>query len=389
MGRTRRWAAALTVAVALTGPTACTSAPTPPAPPAHRTVAWTAVPLPGGVEPTTLTAAGGTLLVGAYAAGTSSTARLLRLAGDRFVPVPTEPRSYYARSARWRFVAADGTRIVAVGDASGGAHFNPRWTVWSGPASGTVVEQPQTTETFGGPGAGGLVGAAVEPGRGGVIVGGRAGAAGGVDIALWSPRGGTWVRATSTGTPPASTRTELRAARAVTAVPGGLVLAGSITRLGEGRVETAPALWRRTGDGDWRETTIAVTGVAQALALDCTPAECLVAGAVGERLALWTTDAEGAFQPQVVDAPLALGQQPVAVVNRTPGATLVAAASATASALLVGAGAGWQPVDPPPGAVRQLAQTGAAAYAISSDPAGRRTLWRADRAEFTGRSPTR
>ena len=42
-------------------------------------------------------------------------------AGSR-TPVPLNPQSPYAPLARWYSVATDGTRIIAIGGANGGAH---------------------------------------------------------------------------------------------------------------------------------------------------------------------------------------------------------------------------------------------------------------------------
>jgi hypothetical protein len=40
--------------------------------------------------------------------------------------VPLTPHSGYAFEARWQSVASDGTRVIAIGAANGGAHSNSR-----------------------------------------------------------------------------------------------------------------------------------------------------------------------------------------------------------------------------------------------------------------------
>ena len=68
----------------------------------------------------------------------------------------------------------------------GGAHANPRWTVWAGSPQ-RLDEYPQTFETFGGQSAGGLLDI-VFTSDGPVIAGSWAAMEGGLDTAVWLPR---------------------------------------------------------------------------------------------------------------------------------------------------------------------------------------------------------
>ena len=165
-------------------------------------LAWSAVELPAGVEPKTLTTMADRLLVGGLKAGdtpeTPSPVMLVLDAGDISQTVPLTPQSPYAPVARWYSVATDGTRIVAIGGANGGAHANVRWTTWSGTLAG-VQELPQNFYTFGGWGAGDLVDAVITPG-GDALVGSWGGAQAGLDAAVWTFANPVWTRQDPAGT---------------------------------------------------------------------------------------------------------------------------------------------------------------------------------------------
>jgi len=139
------------------------------------TLTWSKVVLPRDVEPLTLTASGPQLLVGGRSATGRVKPRLLRIASDGSSrEVQLVPRSGYAFEARWRSIASDGNRIIAVGGAPGGAHSNTRWTTWAGTNAG-VTEIPQPFDTFGGWGAGDVIGPVLTT-AGPVIAGSWAGA---------------------------------------------------------------------------------------------------------------------------------------------------------------------------------------------------------------------
>ena len=126
-------------------------------------------------------------------------------------PQPAVP---YAPVARWYSVATDGTRIIAIGGANGGAHANVRWTTWSGTPAG-VDELLQSFYAFGGWGAGELVDAVITPG-GDALVGSWGGAKAGLDAAVWTFADRVWTRQDPAGTALESTATVLVGPRGAT-----------------------------------------------------------------------------------------------------------------------------------------------------------------------------
>lgn len=253
------------------------------------TLAWTAVRFDRAVEPITLTTAGaGHLLVGSRGPEGQTRPRLsfLDQAGAR-TDIPLKPVSPKAFDAKWLAVISNGGTIEAVGGAPGGAHSNTRWTTWRGTASG-VVELPQRFETFGGWGAGsvvGLVATSTVP----IIVGSWESRLSGQDAAVWLPQGSRWIRQSSAGTALESTPKALVGVGSAAPDAGGVVLSGSLTLLGSGSVTVRPAVWRSPGaTGPWRRIDLpAASGSGEAHAAACQGGVCLVVGQVGGRLAAW------------------------------------------------------------------------------------------------------
>ena len=209
------WRAVVTAVVAAAALGACTStdgagSTTATAGSGPR-LSWAPVTLPAGVEPKTLTTMGNRVLVGGLKTGdtpdTPSPTMLTIDAAGSQTPIPLNPQSPYAPLARWYSVATDGTRIVAIGGANGGAHANVRWTTWAGTAAG-VDELPQSFYAFGGWGAGDLVDAVITPG-GDALVGSWGGAKAGLDAAVWTVADRVWTRQDPAGTALESTATLL------------------------------------------------------------------------------------------------------------------------------------------------------------------------------------
>ena len=141
-----------------------TAAPTPPS-------EWAIVALPGDAAAVTLTAYRDELLVGTRPTDDTAAPGLVRLQGSTTTVLAVTPASGYGPEARWLSIAVDdGGDLVAVGGARGGAHANVRWTVWRGSTESGLREEEQTFDTFGGWGAGDLVGAVAAP-SGPAIVG--------------------------------------------------------------------------------------------------------------------------------------------------------------------------------------------------------------------------
>jgi hypothetical protein len=177
---------------------ACGGVDRPSEPPA--TLDWVAVDLPNSMSPRSLTTAGPDLLVGGRSSVEGHHPVLAAVTGDGTArTVPLKPRSPYAKVADLVSLDAEGTEVLALGAAHGGAHSNVRWTVWRGTPEG-LVEHPQTFETFGGPSAGGLINVVLTA-DGPVIAGTWSATSGkGLDAAIWLPDGETWVRQPSDGT---------------------------------------------------------------------------------------------------------------------------------------------------------------------------------------------
>src|SRR5215207_16570 len=218
--------------------TACSEDKATP-PPA---VAWTKVDLPA--EPVVLTGQGTDLLIGLRDRGAKIVPRLLlqKQDGDR-QEIKVEPKSPYAFEATWQSIAYDGRRLLALGGASGGAHSNTRWTVWTGSAS-TLTEHPQEFNTFGGQTAGALYAALITPG--GEALAGSWGGQAGLDAAIWLPQGDKWNRQDSTKTALRSTPALLVGPSFGTTAGRQLVLVGSQVRLAPNVVQQEAAVWRST-----------------------------------------------------------------------------------------------------------------------------------------------
>ena len=214
--------------------------------------------------------------------GWSGAARTARSRRSRPRPI-----TGYGRTASWFSLAADGTRILAIGgEAGGGAHGNVRWSVWSGSASG-VAEHAQAFSTFGGWGAGDLIDAVLTPGSS-AVVGSWESAEAGLDVAVWTPEGDDWVRRPSTGTPLQSTRAEVAFPTAATGFGPGVVVAGWQVGTGAGGGQV-PVVWRSGPDAaGWDKAVLPDAGKAgTAKAIRCANATCAVAGTADGALALW------------------------------------------------------------------------------------------------------
>src|SRR6185503_13113575 len=100
---------------------ACAAAPVPPTGPPD--IAFTPVALPDGAVPEVLAADGDQLLVGVHRAAAPQPPGLVRRSPDGTVTeVPAQAVTGYGRTASWFSLAADGTRILAIGGDRGGAH---------------------------------------------------------------------------------------------------------------------------------------------------------------------------------------------------------------------------------------------------------------------------
>ncbi|MFC0111009.1 hypothetical protein [Kibdelosporangium aridum] len=235
-------------------------------------------------QPVLVTAMGDSLLVGVRRDGQPVVPGLIRIGRDGAVSeIPVRPESPYGMLAKWYAIDSDGTRILAVGGERGGAHANVRWSVWTGTQAG-IAEKLQGFSTFGGWGAGELVGAAITP-AGPLVIGSWQSAKAGLDIAVWTAQEDTWTRQDSAGTVLESNRDTLGFANSVTPYKQGILVAGM--QLAGGR--QIPVVWQSSnGNTGWTVTPLPDAGqIAVASGIRCWGSVCGVAGSVDGTLALW------------------------------------------------------------------------------------------------------
>ena len=115
----------------------CTPTPNPTPTAAARTLDWSAVELPDGLNPSAVVVAGDALLVGGWSTAEGEHPGLVTVAADGTVSsLAVKPQSPYAKVADLASLATDGRTVYALGKAHGGAHSNFRWTTWQGSVTG-------------------------------------------------------------------------------------------------------------------------------------------------------------------------------------------------------------------------------------------------------------
>jgi hypothetical protein len=266
------------------------SNPSAPAPTETvRELSWSRIALPESVGASSLASMADELLVGgrASAGGDHPVLFVVDSSGSPR-PVPLQPNSPYAKVADLVSVAAGSEKVVAVGAAHGGAHANFRWTVWSG-STKQLDDYPQTFETFGGQSAGGLLDI-VYTSEGPAIAGTWAAPAGGLDAAVWLPRGSRWIRQNSTGTALANTPQVQVAPRSASAASSGMIILGSVITFGDGAEQRAAVWTWPTRQSPWTLTQLPEAGThSEALSSRCTQT-CWVSGHADAHLALWSVE---------------------------------------------------------------------------------------------------
>jgi hypothetical protein len=344
------------------------------APPVPGPVRFAAVALPAGTRPEVLAAAGDALLVGVARDGAATRPGLLRLGPDRTVAeVPVQAATGYGHTATWYALAADAGRVLAVGGDRGGAHGNVRWTVWTGTRTG-VTERPQTFATFGGWGAGDLVGAVLTPSTP-MLVGHWQSDAAGLDVAVWTPAGDTWHRRGSTGTALANTPAHLGFARSATGHGDGALIVGWRAEAGR----QVPTVWRSTrGAEGWSATVLPEPGAGgAAISARCGASGCVVAGRVDGNLALWRLSG-GTWTriPGVPAVPLTDADPLPGPLHPDTGVDQVVPDRGRLALLHDdGAAITLRPLSGPVGPAHQAVAVGSTDYLLAGDPPA---LWRTD-----------
>lgn len=213
--------------------------------------------------------------------------------------VPVEPHSPYAFQAELAAAGVADGSVTVLGQAFGGAHGNPRMTVWRGDVHG-LTEHPQAFELFGGPHAIAVSDAAAVPGTA-LLAGQWDGASGRYGAAIWlSPDGVTWQRRADDPVL-ASARGEQTSAVAATAGPSGFLLTGNTQQASR----LVPLVWTSPDGGTWRRIELPATESAVAQRAACDGAGCVVLGSTaGSRphaLCWPRTDAPGSAGPEGAD----------------------------------------------------------------------------------------
>ena len=344
-------------------------------------VQFSAVDLRAGAEPVVLTAEGDRLLIGIRRPGQQTVPGLLRREPDgTTTEVAVSGTTPYALLARWRSIASDGKRIVALGGERGGAHGHVRWSVWSG-SDQALTEQVQGFSVFGGYEAGDLVDVVMTP-AGDALIGAWASAQQGFDVAVWTTDGADWARQSSAGTALESTPSALGFPMAAAAHEQGIVVAGWQVTIGGGTGGQQPVVWRSTsGNTGWTRTPLPDAGKAgSAVALRCWDTTCGVAGRVDGNLAVWRF-AGGEWTRRSGLPPTAVGDRDRLVAPFEAGGHFYQPFSDGGQVKLARTdGAGWtvRQLAGPTGMVTSAAVVGDALYLLAGPDEDHQTLWRAD-----------
>ena len=353
----------------------CAQVPAEPEP-----LRFVAVDLPAGARPQVLAVAGDDLLIGVRR---DDQPGILRRTEDGIVTeIPTEPASPYGRTAAWYSLATDGEHVLGVGGDRGGAHGNVRWSVWSGGLA-AVTEQAQAFSTFGGWGAGDLVGGVLTP-AGPALVGSWQSTGAGLDVTLWTATGDTWTRHDPTGTPLASTRSLLGFPTAATTSGPGILVVGWQFAAGPQGHGQQPVVWRSDAGGEgWTRTTLPDAGAAgAAAAARCSADTCLVVGRVDGEVALWRSTA-GTWTRIPGLPPIAVGDDDPLPAPLTSGQRWdLFVPEAGRLKVVTGDGTSTvvRPVEGPAGSVTSAAQVGGSVYLLAGPDPSALQLWRADSA---------
>ena len=295
-------------------------------------------------------------------------------------PVPLHPTSPYAKVADLISVATRGDEVVALGVAYGGAHANPRWTVWAGSTQG-LDEYPQTFETFGGQSAGGLLDIVITS-DGPAIAGTWAAREGGLDAAVWLLRGRKWLRQESAGSALANAREIQVAARAASAAGPTMIISGSVITFGDGAEQRATVWTWPTRNSAWLPQQLPDAGThSEALSSRCGQT-CWVSGHADGTVALWSFDPAQVTAPGTRDSTLPSmeidtdGHGPITVLSDGRPGVLFSHAGYT-RLLVSDSHNGWQTFTAPAGSVLDATTVGDRLYAIirTDDAVG---LWTTD-----------
>jgi len=324
----RRVALALLAAVLLTV-TGCTAAgPKPGAPSASpsasaataSTVAngWTELSPPAkDARVTVFVRVGKRMLALGSRPGTSGRAPAAWSTTDlrTWTPLSVHAVTGYGHVAEFVMAASAGGRVFAYGQAFGGAHSNPRPTVWGGGIR-SLTEHEQPFTMFGGEDAL-AVSAEAAHGSTALLAGSWLGASGRYGATVWlSASGGMWTRyADLPGL--ASDPGEQTSALAAAGRTGGYMLVGASAHYEQSGPPSTPLAWLSATGHSWDRVGLPTTENSEATAVACGGSACTIIGstlASSQHLLCWSmstvgratpaTDGPGQGLVQVTDAAL-------------------------------------------------------------------------------------
>ncbi|WIX78392.1 hypothetical protein QRX50_44755 [Amycolatopsis carbonis] len=197
--------------------------------------------------------------------------------------VPLFPATGYGRQAELTLPAASGARLLALGSAYGGAHANPRPTIWTGSVTDGLTEHAQPVELLGGERAVTTSGSAAGPAEF-VLTGQWDHRSGGVGAAVWtSADGASWaLREDPALLSTASEQTRVLAA----AFDGQDYVAVGDARSG---LSVRPMAWTSADGSAWTRVSLpSPADSASAWRVTCSGSACDAVGVTTEqRLACW------------------------------------------------------------------------------------------------------
>ena len=338
--------------------------------------AWQRVPLPSSLRAASLASGSDTLLLGGQADGHPV---LLRIDGVKTgTAVALDPREPPAADADLISVTVDGDDLFAIGRWFGGAHSNPRLTMWDGSISSNLLtSRPQAFFTFGGHDAGNLLG--IEVIAGGPVIFGLRSETTGIEGVVWTRAGTTWTKHVRLDPTLVSSPDRVVSFTALDRLGDHLVVVGDEVGLAGGLTQQ-PSIWVGSPDGPWTQALLPLPAdlppvagqLSRATSVACADgAGCWVAGWVRGRPVVWAIDIAigGSITPR----------QPTVLVGTPPSGAdpnALIALVADRPVLLTGAGApslqlgcpdGWRVLPAPTGTAAVLHAATAGLYAITGD----------------------
>lgn len=263
------------IAVLVVGLAACTS-PVPAPPPPTNQVALPAA----DAKIRKLVPGGDGILAAGSIPGPDGRAPALWTSKDGrgWRAIPLTPATGYGEQAELTELAVTNGLVVALGMAFGGAHGNPRPTLWSAKdANGPLIEYRQPFELLGGPRAVGLTALAASGGA--AILTGQweralPNGASQIGAAVWrSTDGSQWTRIDA-DPDLAGAEGEQTSARGIAAGPAGFVIAGD----SRAKLSATPLTWASTDGQAWHRTPLATEGDTSAARVACDGQGCVTVG---------------------------------------------------------------------------------------------------------------